>query len=157
MRPGVRIACDVGSVRIGIARSDALGMLAVPLDAVAAGPDAIAVVCAVVAEWEAVEVYVGLPLHMSGQEGAASASARAWAGVLAERAGVPVRLIDERLSTVQAQRALHAGGRSTRQSRSVIDSASAVMVLQSVLDAEQRSGTAPGELVPAAAGEGEEA
>ena len=111
--------------------------------------------CAVIDEWEAVDVYVGLPLHMSGQEGAASASAREWARALAERTSVPVRLIDERLSTVQAQRALHAGGRSTRQSRSVIDSASAVMVLQSVLDAEQRSGTAPGELVPAEAGEGD--
>jgi putative holliday junction resolvase len=155
VRPGVRIACDVGSVRIGVARSDALGMLAVPLDAVGAGENAIASVCALVDEWQALEVYVGLPLHMSGQEGAASASARDWARHLAERTSVPVRLIDERLSTVQAQRALHAGGRSTRQSRSVIDSASAVMVLQSVLDAEQRSGTAPGELVPADAGEGE--
>jgi putative holliday junction resolvase len=157
MRPGVRIACDVGSVRIGVARSDALGMLAVPLDAVPAGPDALVAVCAVVDEWEATEIYVGLPLHMNGQEGAASASAREWALALAERTAVPVRLIDERLSTVQAQRALHAGGRSTRQSRSVIDSASAVMVLQSVLDAEQRSGSAPGELVPVAAGEGEDA
>jgi putative Holliday junction resolvase len=157
VRPGVRIACDVGSVRIGIARSDALGMLAVPLDAVPAGPDALTAVCALVDEWESVEIYVGLPLHMSGQEGAASSSAREWARGLAERTAVPVRLIDERLSTVQAQRALHAGGRSTRQSRSVIDSASAVMVLQSVLDAEQRSGTAPGELVPAVAGEGDDA
>lgn len=140
-----------------MARSDALGMLAVPLDAVAAGPDSLTAVCAVVDEWEAVEVYVGLPLHMSGLEGAASASAREWARTLAERTTAPIRLIDERLSTVQAQRALHAGGRSTRQSRSVIDSASAVMVLQSVLDAEQRSGAVPGELVPAPAGEGEDA
>lgn len=157
MRPGVRIACDVGTVRIGIARSDAMGMLAVPLDAVPAGPDALAAVCALVEEWAALEVFVGLPLHMSGEEGAASASAREWARGLAERTPAPVRLIDERLSTVQAQRALHAGGRSTRQSRSVIDSASAVMVLQSVLDAEQRSGRAPGELVPAPAGEGSDA
>jgi putative Holliday junction resolvase len=157
VRPGVRIACDVGSVRIGIARSDALGMLAVPLDAVAAGSGALAAVSSLVDEWEAIEVYVGLPLHMSGEEGTASASAREWARALAERTAAPVRLIDERLSTVQAQRALHAGGRSTRQSRSVIDSASAVMVLQSVLDAEQRSGTAPGELVPVPAGEGEDA
>lgn len=156
MRTGVRIACDVGSVRIGIARSDALGMLAVPLDAVAAGSGALAAVRSLVDEWEAIEVYVGLPLHMSGQEGTASAAAREWAAALAERTAAPVRLIDERLSTVQAQRALHAGGRSTRQSRSVIDSASAVMVLQSVLDAEQRSGTAPGELVPVPAGEGED-
>jgi putative Holliday junction resolvase len=73
--------------------------------------------------------------------------ARDWALALAERLALPVRLIDERLSTVQAQRAMRQGGRSTRQSRSLIDSASAVMVLQSVLDAEQSSGQVPGEVV----------
>jgi putative holliday junction resolvase len=156
VRSGVRVACDVGSVRIGLARSDALGMLAVPLDAVRAGDTALAAVCAVLDEWEAVDVYVGLPLHLSGAEGDASASARRWARSLAERTSVPVRLIDERLSTVQAQRGLHASGRSTRQSRSVIDSASAVIVLQSVLDQEQRTGTPPGELVAAAGVEAEE-
>jgi putative Holliday junction resolvase len=153
VRPGVRIACDVGSVRIGVARSDALGILAVPLDAVPAGPDSVAMVCDLVDEWAALEVYVGLPLRMGGQEGTAAASVREWAAGLAERTAVPVRLIDERLSTVQAQRAMHASGRSTRQSRSEIDSASAVMVLQAVLDAEQRSGSAPGEQVPAEEGE----
>lgn len=141
------MALDVGTVRIGVARSDASGLLAVPLDAVPAGETAVDAVCAVLDEWEATDVYVGLPLHMSGQEGASSAMARTWAAALAERVGIPVRLIDERLSTVQAQRALQAGGRTTRQSRSVIDSASAVMVLQSALDAEQRTGEAPGEQV----------
>jgi putative Holliday junction resolvase len=135
-------------VRIGLARSDALGMMAVPLDAIAAGTEAIASVLGAIEEWAAVDVFVGLPLHLSGAEGAAAVTARDWAGQLAERTAVPVRLIDERLSTVQAQRALHAGGRSTRQSRSVIDSASAVIVLQSVLEQEQRSGLVPGERVP---------
>jgi putative Holliday junction resolvase len=147
VRPGVRLALDVGTVRIGVARSDASGVLAVPLDAVPAGDHAIDAVLAVLTEWEAIEVYVGLPLHMSGDEGASALMARDWARTLAERVAVPVRLIDERLSTVQAQRALQAGGRSTRQSRSVIDSASAVMVLQSVLDTEDRTGTVPGETV----------
>lgn len=143
----MRIALDVGTVRIGVARSDALGMLAVPLEAVAAGDTSIDAVLAVADEWQAIEAYVGLPLHMSGGEGASAEMARSWAGLLAERSDMPVRLIDERLSTVQAQRALREGGRSTRQSRSVIDSASAVMVLQSVLDAESATGRAPGELV----------
>lgn len=147
MHPGVRLALDIGTVRIGVARSDALGMLAVPLDAVPAGDGAWAAVVALVEEWQVVAVYVGLPLHLSGEEGASSSMARGWAAGLAERIDVPVRLIDERLSTVQAQRALQAGGRSTRQSKSLIDSASAVMVLQSVLDAEARSGEAPGEPV----------
>ena len=147
MRPGVRVALDVGSVRVGVARSDATGMLAVPLEAVAAGDAAVDAVRAIVDEWEAIEVYVGLPLHLSGAEGTAAHKAREWAVALAERVDVPVRLLDERLSTVQAQRALHAGGRTTKQSRALIDSASAVMVLQAALDAEQGSGNPPGELV----------
>ena len=128
-------------------------MLAVPLDAVRAGDGDLDAICAVISEWEAVDLYVGLPLHLSGTEGDAAAGARAWALSLAERTEVPVRLIDERLSTVQAQRGLHASGRSTRQSRSVIDSASAVIVLQSVLDQEQRTGLPPGEVVAPAFGE----
>ena len=147
MRPGVRLACDVGSVRIGVARSDASGMLAVPLEAVPAGDGAATAVGDLVTEWEAIEVFVGLPLHLSGVEGGSAEHARDWARNLAERIAVPVRLIDERLSTVQAQRALRAGGRSTRQSRSLIDSASAVMVLQSALDAETGTGAPPGEVV----------
>ena len=150
MRSGVRLACDVGSVRIGIARSDATGMLAVPLDAVAAGDDSVEAVRALVAEWEAIEVVVGLPLHLSGQEGPSSAAARKWAALLAERLTVPVRLIDERLSTVQAQRGMQAAGRSTRQSRSGIDSASAVIVLQAALDQEQATGAIPGQRVAGA-------
>lgn len=142
MRAGVRLAVDVGTVRIGIARSDASGALAVPLDAVRAGPTSIDDVVALVHEWQAIEVIVGLPLSMSGDEGRAAGAAREWAGLLAERVEVPVRLVDERLSTVQAQRALQAGGRSTRQSRSLIDSASAVMVLQADLDREAAQGRA---------------
>ena len=148
MRPGVRVALDVGSVRVGVARSDATGMLAVPLEAVPAGDAAVDAIRAIVDEWEAIEVYVGLPLHMSGAEGAAALKAREWAAALAERLDISVRLLDERLSTVQAQRALHAGGRTTKQSRAVIDSASAVMVLQAALDAERGSGIEPGECVP---------
>jgi putative Holliday junction resolvase len=147
VQPGVRVALDVGSVRIGVSRSDALGMLAVPLDAIPAGDTAVAAVLTLLGEWEATAVYVGLPLQLSGAEGASADMARTWAQELAERTEIPVRLIDERLSTVQAQRALQASGRSTRQSKSVIDSASAVMVLQSVLDAEAATGRVPGELV----------
>lgn len=145
MRTGVRLAVDVGSVRIGLARSDASGLLAVPLEAVRAGDTSVEAVAAVVTEWEALEVYVGLPRHMDGREGDAAAKARAWAVQLSERVAVPVRLLDERLSTVQAQRALREAGRTTRQSRSVIDSASAVMVLQSALDAEAATGREPGD------------
>ncbi|MDO8307846.1 MAG: Holliday junction resolvase RuvX [Actinomycetota bacterium] len=140
MRSGVRLACDVGTVRIGLARSDATGLLAVPLPAVKAGAGALDTVVAAVDEWEAIEVVIGLPLHMSGHEGTSAELARRFASGLAERVAAPVRLLDERLSTVQAQRGLHASGRTTRQSRSLIDSASAVIVLQAALDAERAAG-----------------
>ncbi|MDP1878740.1 MAG: Holliday junction resolvase RuvX [Actinomycetota bacterium] len=140
MRSGVRLACDVGTVRIGLARSDASGLLAVPLPAVKAGAGALGAVVAAVDEWEAIEVVIGLPLHMSGHEGTSAELARQFASGLAERVAAPVRLLDERFSTVQAQRGLHASGRTTRQSRSLIDSASAVIVLQAALDAERAAG-----------------
>ncbi len=134
MVAGVRIACDVGTARIGMARCDAGGVLAVPLDAVPAGPDACGAVAAIAASFDAVEIIVGLPLRLDGTEGPAASHARAWADDLAAHVAMPVRLVDERLTTVEAQRGLHAAGRTTRTSRSVIDSASAVILLQSVLD-----------------------
>ena len=134
---GALLACDVGTVRIGLARSDAARTLAVPMDAVAAGDGAFDAVLVAIGEAQAVEVIVGLPLRMDGTEGPAAAKARTWAGTLATRTSIPIRLVDERLTTVEAQRGLHAAGRTTRTSRAVIDSASAVVLLQSCLDAKQ--------------------
>lgn len=134
---GAWLACDVGTVRIGLARSDAARTLAVPMDAVRAGDDAFDAVLAAAREAEAVEIIVGLPLRLDGTEGPAAQKARAWAGTLAARTDLPIRLVDERLTTVEAQRGLHAAGRTTRSSRAVIDSASAVVLLQSCLDAKQ--------------------
>lgn len=143
----------MGTARVGLARSDGLGVLAVPLPAAPAGDAAVATVLSAIDEWAALEVYVGLPLHLSGQEGTSSALARAWAVALAERTMVPIRLIDERLSTVQAQRGLHDSGRSSRQSRALIDSASAVVFLQAALDQESRTGIVAGTMVAAASTE----
>ena len=134
---GALLACDVGTVRIGLARSDAARTLAVPMDAVAAGESAFDAVLAAIAEVQAVEVIVGLPLRMDGTEGPAAAKARTWVDTLATRTSIPIRLVDERLTTVEAQRGLHAAGRTTRTSRAVIDSASAVVLLQSCLDAKR--------------------
>ncbi len=131
------MACDVGSVRIGIARSDPHGLLAVPLDAVKAGDIAMKDVALLAAEYEAIEIIVGLPLSMDGTEGKAAGLARSWASDLARQINIPIRLVDERLTTVQAQRGLHAAGRTVRNSRAVIDSASAVVLLQSDLDAQR--------------------
>ena len=138
MRAGTRLACDVGSVRIGLAKSDPDGLIATPLEAVRAGD--VEALLAVVDEIEPVEVIVGLPLSLDGSEGPAAARVRAWADDLATRTAIPVRLCDERLTTVQAQRGLHEAGRTTRSSRSVIDSASAVILLQAQLDAGRAGG-----------------
>ena len=149
------MACDVGTVRVGLARSDATGTLAVPLPAVPVGADAVTTVLGVLDEWQAIEVFVGLPLHLSGAEGPSSQFARRWARTLAERTDVPIRLIDERLSTVEAQRAFRASGRSTRESRSLIDSASAMVVLQSALESEHRTGRPAGVAIGVAEREGD--
>lgn len=132
---GVRLAIDVGSVRIGVAQSDARGILAFPVNAVPAGEDSCARVATQAAECEAVEIIVGLPLGMNGSEGHAAGVARAWAEKLRNTVPIPIVFMDERLSSVQAQRGLHAAGRTTKTSRAVIDSAAAVVVLQAYLDA----------------------
>ncbi len=148
MRPGVRIGIDVGSVRIGVARTDPSALLAVPVETVARGDGDLARIGELVVEHSAVEVVVGLPLSMSGRPGPAAAVAQDFArqlvGVVAP---VPVRLVDERLSTVSATRDLRAAGRSSRTSRAVVDQAAAVVIVQYAVDSERATGVAPGTLV----------
>ena len=138
MPKGVRLACDVGSVRIGIAKSDFHGILATPLDAIPAGDSSITQVNSLIDEYKAIELIVGLPLMMNGTEGASAQMARDWATQLEAQTTIPIRMVDERLTTVQAQRGLHAAGRTVKNSRASIDSASAVVLLQSVLDSGKK-------------------
>ncbi len=141
VRRGVRIGVDVGKVRVGVARSDLDGQLAVPVETLARGAGDIAAIADFVDEYDALEVLVGLPISLSGREGPAAAGARIYAQELAVAvAPVPVRLVDERLSTVQAQRGLRAAGKTTRQSRSVLDQAAAVIIVQHALEAERVAG-----------------
>lgn len=148
MRTGIRIGVDVGSVRIGIARSDPSGTLAVPVTTVKRGKGDIDAVAALVEEYEALEVLVGLPLAMRGQKGPAANIAMEFAGNLARQVSPkPVKLVDERLTTVQAQQGLTQVGRSTRQSRSIVDQAAAVIIVQHVLDAERENGVELGTTV----------
>jgi putative Holliday junction resolvase len=154
-RPGRRVGIDVGSVRVGVAASDPSALLATPVRTVARDPDAATTaptdleeVASIVAELAAVEVVVGLPRTLAGDEGAAAQAARTYAGRLSVRiAPVPVRLVDERHTTVDAHRNLRESGVDGRRQRSVIDQAAAVLILQSALDAERISGRPPGELV----------
>lgn len=154
---GSRLGVDVGSVRVGLAASDPDGLIATPVETVprdprrpapGASPADVRRIAAEVEERAAAVVYVGLPRHLSGAEGASSDAARAYAVVLAHAvAPVPVRLVDERMSTVSAHQALRASGRAGRTHRKVVDQAAAVVILQTALDAERVTGARAGERV----------
>ncbi|MGW4808978.1 Holliday junction resolvase RuvX [Kitasatospora sp. NPDC004272] len=147
-RRGRRIAVDVGDARIGVAVCDPDGLIATPVETVPAGGRSQARLKAIVEEYDAVEVVVGLPRSLNGKEGPAAAKVREYAGRLAGLLyPVGVRLVDERMTTVTAAAGLRASGRSSKKGRSVIDQAAAVVILQSALETERVSGRAPGESV----------
>ena len=147
MRPGVRLGVDAGRARVGVAVCDRDGLLATPVITLARGSGTIDELAALAAERVAVEIVVGLPLSMRGDDTVSTADARALAAELSAAVPVPVRLVDERLSTVSAQRALHQSGRTVRSSRPVIDQVAAVIILQNALDFERSAGRPPGSVV----------
>ncbi|QAY64747.1 Holliday junction resolvase RuvX [Xylanimonas allomyrinae] len=155
MPRGARLGVDVGKARVGLAACDPDGLVATPvatvprvLDATGAGSADVRRIADEARERSAAVVYVGLPRHLSGAEGAATVDARAFAMRLAVAvAPVPVRMVDERMSTVTATSQLRAAGRTSKSHRPVIDQAAAVIILQSALDAERSAGARAGELV----------
>ncbi|GAA3901674.1 Holliday junction resolvase RuvX [Actinoplanes auranticolor] len=144
---GRRLGVDVGKVRVGVALSDPDGILATPLVTVprdmGAAPDAvpgdIAQLVRLVGEHEVVQIVVGLPVRLNGEEGPAAIDIRAYAGRLERAVGsVPIVLADERMSTVVATRRLAERGVRGKRQRAVVDQAAAVEILQSWLDAQRR-------------------
>lgn len=137
---GVLLGVDVGQARVGLAASDPDGLLATPVETLARdeahGSD-LDRVASEARERRAVGVVVGLPRSLSGEEGLAAQRARDYARSLQRRLEVPVRLWDERLTTVDAHRALHSSGVPGRRQRSVVDQAAAVLILQAALDARR--------------------
>jgi len=132
------LGIDHGQARIGVAVSDALGMMAHPLETVSnKGTAAIQRITELAAEKGASRIIVGLPRNMDGSEGDSAKSARAFATQLQEATGLPVDLRDERLTTAGAQRLFHDAGVNTRKSRKRIDMAAAQLILQNYLDARQ--------------------
>jgi putative Holliday junction resolvase len=155
LRAGIRLAVDVGSARIGVARSDPGGLLASPLATLRRGRGDIDQLAALAREHGAIEIVIGLPTGLSGREGQAAAAARAFAGLVAARvAPLPVRLVDERFTTTLAHGALRQGGRDSRQRRAVVDQAAAAVILQGALDTERATGQPAGHLVAASPGAG---
>ncbi|SNR51606.1 putative holliday junction resolvase [Haloechinothrix alba] len=159
--PGRRIGVDVGSVRVGVAMSDPSPMLASPLQTLrrSAGDGSdVAQLAELVTEHDVVEVVVGLPRTLADRHGSAAEEAVRYAGLVRHRiAPVPVRMADERLSTVSASRMLSARGMSAREQRAVVDQAAAVEILQGWLDARSaridRSGTGGAASRPAGSSE----
>ena len=147
MRRGVRVGLDWGEARIGVARCDPDGILATPYGVVRAGEREVADLLAVLAELEPVEVVVGLPTTLAGTEGPAAGNVRERAARLAAATTVPVRLVDERLTTVVASRRLREGGRKAKEQRGVIDAAAAAEILEHALAVERSRGAAPGALL----------
>lgn len=142
---GVRLGVDVGKVRVGVAKSDPDGILATPLATINRDmsekgdfPADMVELARLIVEHESVEVVLGLPVNLAGQEGPAAAHIREYAGKLAEViAPVPVALADERMSTVVATRRLADRGVRGKRQRAVVDQAAAVEILQGWLDARR--------------------
>jgi len=146
---GARIGIDWGKARIGVAASNPRTSFAVPVETVQAGREEITRLSALVEEYAPELIYVGLPLTLAGERAQAAVFVLERATALAAAvAPIPVRLVDERMSTASASRSLGSAGRRAKQQRSVIDQAAAVEILQRAIDAETRDGLPAGEPAP---------
>lgn len=143
-RRGVRLGIDVGRARVGVARSDPDGMLAVPVETVPRDDASIDRIVQIAQEYDLLEFVVGLPVNMQGADTPSTTDAREFAVALQVRSGLPVRLVDERLSTVTAHAALRSSGRSQKKSRSIVDQVAAVVLLQQAIDMEKSTGNPAG-------------
>jgi putative Holliday junction resolvase len=140
-------------VRIGVARCDADGRLASPLVTVPRGDGDLDRIAALAQADGVIEIILGLPVALSGREGTAAASVREFAARLARRVSpVPVRLVDERFTTVIAHDTLREGGSDTRRRRPRVDTVAAALLLQGALDLERSTGRPAGELVGSTSG-----
>ena len=131
MQRGRRIAFDYGQVRIGVAVCDPDGIISTPLPVLRAQSKNLKEeIVAMIAQYQPIKIFVGLPKQLSGDEGSSAEKARNFANYLSEISEVEVVLIDERLSTVSAQSKLRDLGKSTKESRRSIDSVAAVEILE---------------------------
>lgn len=154
---GVKLGVDVGTVRVGVAVCDRDGILATPLRTLARNVKKntdVRILAELARELDAVEIFVGLPTTMKGEEHASARMAGEYAkllvnALLAAGSGMPVRLVDERLSTVTAHRNLHQAGMSSRDHRKVVDQVAAAGILQHAIDMQKARGTEVGRRVSA--------
>ena len=148
LRPGRRLAVDVGQARVGLAVTDIHAILASPLATVArleSTTDSVDAVLLAVAEvGEILEIYVGVPINLQGRSTLSTDDALSFAEELQEASGLEVRLIDERLTTSMANNQLKQIGKSQKDARSTIDQMAAVAILEFALSVEKNTGLAPG-------------
>ena len=136
------LGIDHGEARIGLAISDELGMLAHPLETIhlKTTPDALARIAEIVTRDQIGMIVLGLPRNMNGTYGPASEKVKEFAEKLRAKVACEVKLWDERLTSVAAQRSLHEAGRNVKNSRDVIDQVAAQLILQGWLDSQAMMG-----------------
>ncbi len=135
MARGRRLAFDYGDVRIGVAVSDPDSILATPVTTLTTRSlDLWDRIFDLLGEYEPIQIFVGRPVHLAGQESESTTKAEKFAMELRERFDVEVELVDERLSTVSAQKMLKSAGVSSRDSKAAIDQMAAVQILDQVLE-----------------------
>lgn len=147
MRSGRRLAIDIGKVRIGLAISDFHGILASGLTNVARAKtleQTCEAIISAIKDEDLLEIYVGLPLAMSGSHTASTADAIEVATALSGYTAIPIRMIDERLSTVSATASLRASGRDSKSGRKVIDQIAATVILEQALQIEKQTESVAG-------------
>jgi len=147
LRTGRRLAIDVGKVRVGLAISDFHGILASPLTTIPRDSlsESLEALFNSVEEFEAIlEIYVGLPINMKGEMTSSTQDALLLANQVASATKVPVRMIDERLTTSLANQQLRSLGKSQKDARSSIDQMAAVAILEYAFQVEANSNAAPG-------------
>ncbi len=139
MQRGRRIAFDYGDVRIGVAVSDPDSILASPLTTLKSDSKTLPKeILAIFEEIEPVQIFVGKPALLSGNSGSASEKAEEFAKRLSALIDVEILMVDERMSTVSAARNLREAGKNAKDSKSSIDMAAAVAILEFAIDLQKR-------------------
>ena len=142
MKPGRRIAFDYGQVRIGVALSDASGLIATPLTTLQAqDKDLHAQIQTLLGEYDPIYLVVGQPRHLSGKDSQTMMSVQNFVKLLQTLSTAPVHTVDERLSTVNAAAKLRSAGHDAKSSKGLIDAMAAVGILESAMERERIAGS----------------
>ena len=139
MQRGRRIAFDYGDIRIGVAVCDPDGIISSPLAVLATEKNLASEIQTIFAEYEPVQIFIGLPKQLSGVESVSAEKARSFGALLTEFTDVEIIYIDERLSTVSAQSKLREAGKSAKESKELIDAMAAVEILELGLQSARSS------------------